>query len=104
MSFYSQFFLLLVLCLITHHDVLTFTLQLCKCVTFKDILNVTLKNGCHLLCDAVYSGGCYVFGEPVDFRFNAPDLFSKDRSNIVGILEYHLVKQYDGVEVSSMCS
>ena len=68
------------------------------------ILNDTLKNGCHVLCDAVYSGESYVFGEPVDFRFNARDLFSKDRCSIVGVREYHLMKQYGGVEVSSMCS
>jgi len=44
------------------------------------------------------------FGEPVDFRFKARNLFSKDRSSIVGILDYHLMKQYGGVEISSMCS
>ena len=44
------------------------------------------------------------FGEPVDFRFNARDLFSKERGSIVGVREYHLMKQYGGVEVSSMCS
>lgn len=43
------------------------------------------------------------FREPVNFIFKARDLFSTDRSNIVGILEYHLVKEYGGVEVSSMC-
>jgi hypothetical protein len=44
------------------------------------------------------------FGEPVDFRLNASDLFFKDRGSIVGVLECHLVKQYGAVEVSSMCS
>jgi len=34
------------------------------------------------------------FGEPVVFRFNACDLFSKDRGTIGGILEYRLMKQY----------
>jgi hypothetical protein len=46
-------------------------------VTFKFILNITLKKDCLLLCDAVYSGECYVYGEPVDFRFNVRDLFTK---------------------------
>jgi len=91
-NFYSRFFLL-VLCLITHRDVLTFNLKPCKFVAFKVIWNVTLKNSCHIVCDAVYSGECYVFGKPVDFRFNIRDLFSKDRGSIVDILEYYLVKQ-----------
>ena len=48
------------LCLITQHDVLTCTFPLCKFVTFKVMLNVTLKNGCLLVRDAVYSGECNV--------------------------------------------
>jgi hypothetical protein len=61
-SFDSRFFLL-VLCLITRRDVLTFNCLFCKFVTFKFILNITLKN-CLLLCDAVYSGECYVLVNP----------------------------------------
>jgi hypothetical protein len=34
------------------------------------------------------------FGEPVDFIFNARDLFSKDRGTFGGSLEYRLMKQY----------
>ena len=102
-SFDSRFFLL-VLCLITHRYVLTFNFRLCKFVKFKIILNIALKKGCLILCDALYSGECYVYGELVDFGFNARDLFSKDRGTIVGILDYHLMKQYGGMDISSMCS
>jgi hypothetical protein len=74
-------------------------------VIFKVILNVTLNNGCLLGCDVVYSGICYVLVS-LSISDSIHVIYSLTREVVllVFLIEYHLMKPYDGVEVSSTCS